>query len=114
MSDTLTYKIPTTTDVECDVCEAICTVTYWDDIRTGRWEREAFTCECGERHGAIDGSAEERGAASIAFLLVFSLFVIGLACALFGALGHSFPLFVGGIILAVSCWGVGAFTSKEN
>lgn len=55
--------------------------------------------------------ATEAGGVTVA-LIMFVLFAIGLACVLYGALGRSAPLLAGGIILALTCWWLGALASE--
>lgn len=106
IADDATYQIPTETDVPCDECEATNTVTVWDDIRTGRWEREAFTCrECDTHHPAVSGTSLDRGAAS-AFVSLFALGLLLVAAPLAhlfyapGTLGHVYLILTGALLLA--------------
>lgn len=114
MSDPLTYEIPTPTVVNCDDCDAENTVTYWDDIRDGRWEREAFTCqECSWYHPTIRGNALDRGAANLLFVLT----ITGLALIVLGILGHSdwsWPLILGGGWLAAAVLVIALFVGAKN
>lgn len=72
IADPRTYQVETISFDECDVCEHVNRVTYWEDSRTHRWERDAFDCiNCGEHHRAIDGTAEDRGATTVLWSLVW-------------------------------------------
>lgn len=114
MSDQLTYLIPSTTVVECDVCETENTVTYWDDLRNGRWEREAFTCtECATRHGEIDGNALDRGASTP----VFAIRMAAYAFILIGVVawdGWSVPLIVTGLAVLTGIRLITAFVNANR
>lgn len=117
MGDAGIYDIDTVTVVACDVCDTENTVTVWDNIRTGRWEQEAFTCTaCGEFHRELDGSALDRGAASVYGLLLFTLMTVGAGLALPGVLsilgGHiptMWPLTLAGIALAGAAFTLALF-----
>jgi len=49
---------------------------------------------------------------TVLVLGIFSLFIIGLACTLWGALGGSVWLMAGGIALAITCWWIGPLLLK--
>jgi len=114
MSDPLTFQITTVTVVPCDRCGADNVVTYWDDIRDGRWTRESFSCrECGHYHGEIDGNALDRGAANLLFVLT----ITGLALIVLGILGHSewsWPLILGGGWLVAAVLVIALFVGAKQ
>lgn len=100
------YRRDKDMDVECGMCDWTGWVTVIEDREdlTAWWHCPG----CGQRHDEI--ITDDRGTVNVAHMLVlavFVLFITGLACALFGALGHQFPLFIGGLILACVSFGVG-------